>query len=62
LDHRLFNRAIRALNPAISATIVKLGEAVLGAGEVKNVAKGPGLMAHVAELNAIVCQYGMCLI
>ena len=57
----LLNRAVHAFDLAVGPGVTGLGEAVLdavlGADAVEDVPKGPGLVAHVAELDAVVGQH-----
>jgi hypothetical protein len=61
LDSGLFNRAIHALDLAVGPEMARLREAVfdavLGANAVKQVRQGPGLVAHVAKLDAVVGEH-----
>ncbi|GAC1601177.1 MAG: hypothetical protein NVS3B25_28960 [Hymenobacter sp.] len=56
-----FNRAVQAFDRTGGPGMDRLGEtvleAVLGADAVEEVAKGPGLVAQVAERDAVVGQH-----
>ncbi|WP_125916801.1 hypothetical protein [Hymenobacter coccineus] len=60
-DLRFFNRAVQVLDLVVGPEMAQLSEtildAMLGADAVEEVAKGPKLVAQVAELNAVVGQH-----